>query len=522
MSNSADTRRIGSFVFIGALALLFALQWGPGSQGCDVGRLPEPETAATVNGQPIPLREFAKSYAQQAEQFRRQGVPGELIKQFGIHTQVIDQLVNTELLAQAAEKKGIAADDEDLVKVLRDAPAFQKNGKFDPETYKMYVHDYEGSTEVQFEDKLRRQLSAQRLLDLVEASVVVSEDEVKARYLKEANSANATFVRFAPTMFVDQVKAPKPAEIEAWAKDHEKAIADYYEQNRYTYFVPEKVKARQILLRFPADATDAQKAEVKTRIENVRREIVDEKKPFAEVAKAVSEDTETRDKGGDLGFVERLSLPGAFADLLFALQPGEVTQPVETPVGWYIGTVEEKKAPEQRPLEQVRSEIASQLYVKEKARALAKAAAEKALADAKAGKKLAELFPAAPKDPNSPFSFHQETKPEAKQTGEFNVTADAIPLLGTAPEAQKSIFARKEAGLVEQLVTIGDAYAVVSVDERKVPSDEDFARQKDQLTLEALKAKQFEVRESFLKALKQSSTVVVNDEAIKKVIGGES
>jgi peptidyl-prolyl cis-trans isomerase D len=62
----------------------------------------------------------------------------------------------------------------------------------------------------------------------------------------------------------------------------------------------------------------------------------------------------------------------------------------------------------------------------------------------------------------------------------------------------------------------------VSVDERKVPSDEDFARQKDQLTLEALKAKQFEVRESFLKALKQSSTVVVNDEAIKKVIGGES
>ena len=522
MSNSADTRRLGSYLFIGALAILFALQWGPGSQGCDTGRLPEPETAATVNGQPIPLREFAKNYAQQAEQFRRQGVPSEMLKQFGIQKQVIDQLVNTELLAQAAEKKGVAADNEDLVKLLREAPAFQKDGKFDPETYKMFVREYEGSTEVQFEDKLRRQLSAQRLLDLVESSVVVSEDEVKARYLKEGNSANATFVRFTPTMFVDQVKAPKPAELEAWAKEHEKAIADNYEQNKFTYFVPEKVKARQILLRFPADATDAQKAELKTRIENARKEIVDEKKPFADVAKAVSDDTETKDKGGDLGLVERLSLPGAFADLLFALQPGEVTQPVETPLGWYIGTVEEKKAPEQRPLDQVRTEIAAQLFMKEKAEALAKAAAEKALADVKAGKTLVELFPAAPKDPNSPFAFNQETKPEAKQTGEFSSTADAIPQLGSAPEVQKAIFDKKDKGLVDQLVTIGDAYAVVNVDERKVPSDEDFARQKDQLTLEAIKGKQFEVREAFLKALKQSGTVVVNDKAIEKVIGGES
>lgn len=522
MSNSADTRRIGSYLFIGALAVLFALQWGPGSQGCDTGRLPEPETAATVNGQPIPLREFAKNYLQQAEQFRRQGVPSEMLKQFGIHKQVIDQLVNTELLAQAAEKKGVAADNTDLVKLLREAPAFQKDGKFDPETYKMFVREYEGSNELEFEDKLRRQLSAQRLLDLVESSVVVSDEEVKARYLKDGNAASATFVRFTPTMFVDQVKAPKPPELEAWAKANEKAIADNYEQNKFTYFVPEKVKARQILLRFPADATDAQKAEIKTRAENVRKEIVDEKKAFADVAKAASDDAETKDKGGDLGYVERLQLPGAFADLLFALQPGEVTQPVETPLGFYVGTVEEKKAPEQRPLEQVRTEIAAQLYMKEKAQALAKAAAEKALADVKAGKSLVDLFPAAPKDPNSPFAFNQETKPEAKQTGEFNSTADAIPQLGSAPDVQKAIFARTDKGLVDQLVTVGDSLAVVVVDDRKVPSDEDFAKQKDQLKIEAIKGKQFEVREAFLKSLKQSGTVVVNDKAIEKVIGNES
>jgi peptidyl-prolyl cis-trans isomerase D len=521
MSNSADSRKVGSVLFIGALAVLFALQWGPGSQGCEIGKLPEPEAAATVNGQTIPLREFAVNYSQQAESFRRQGVPAEMLQQFGIHRQVLDNLINAELLAQAAEKQGVAASDEDLKRTLREIPAFQKNGRFDLETYKQ-VLEFDRQTQVHFEDKLRRQIAAQRLLELVESSVAVSDDEVKAKYLKDNNTAKATFVRFAPTMFVGQVKPPKPAEVDAWAKANEKAIADHYEMNKFTYFVPEKVKARQILLRFPTEATAEQKAEIKSRAENVRKQVVDEKKPFAEVAKAISDDTETRDKGGDLGFVERLQLPGAFADLLFALQPGEVTAPVETPLGYYVGTVEEKKPPEQRPLEAVRTEIATQLLLKEKAKALAKAAAEKALADAKAGKKLAELFPPAERDPSAPFADSHETKPEAKDTGEFGPASDAIPQLGSAPDAMKAIFERKDPGVVDQLVSVGDALAVVVVDERKVPSDEDFEAKKEQLRIEAVKGKQFEVREAFLKALKQSATVVVNDKAIDTVIKGES
>jgi len=34
MSNSEQNRKYGSYVFIAVLAVLFALQWGPGSQGC--------------------------------------------------------------------------------------------------------------------------------------------------------------------------------------------------------------------------------------------------------------------------------------------------------------------------------------------------------------------------------------------------------------------------------------------------------------------------------------------------------
>lgn len=515
MSNSSEnTRRYGSYFFIAALAILFALQWGPGSQGCDT-RIVDAETAATVNGKPIPLKDFARSYSQQSENFRRQGVPADLMKQFGIHKQVIDQLVNTELLSQAAEARGLTTSNEDLAKVLKEAPAFQKDGKFHKDSYLEYVRQVEGTTEIFFEDKLRRQLAAQKLLELVESSVAVSDEEVKAKYLKEGDVAKVTFVRFSPTMYSEKVGTPKPAEIDAWARANEAAIAEHYEHNKFTFFQAEKVKAKQILLKVPADADEAKKAELKLRIENVRKDIVDNKKDFSELAKAVSEDLETREKGGDLGFVERLQLPGAFADMLFALKPGEVTAPVETPMGWFIGTVIEKKAPEQRPLDSVRKEIAGQLFVKEKAKGLAKAEADKALADLKAGKKLVELFPPAKSEGGM---FAMETKPEAKDTGSFNSSAEDIPQLGKEPALKKLIFDLKAPGNIEQVLTVGDSLVVAVVDERKSPSDPDFETQKETLKIEAVKGKQFEVREGFLKSLKQVGTVVTNDSAIDKII----
>jgi peptidyl-prolyl cis-trans isomerase D len=518
MSNSVDSRRVISYVFIFALALLFALEWGPGSRGCDrAGRIQTVTAVATVNGTDIPLRDFQRAYGAQLDGLRRQGVPTELARQFGMHKQVLDQLVNGELLAQAAESRGVAASDADLLALLKKQPEFQKDGQFDFERYQEIIRNYEGTTEVAYEAKLRRQLSAQRMLELVESSVMVSDDEVKAKYQKEGDTAKATFVRFAPTMFADKVGAPKKAEVEAWVKAHEADIAAAYAQNKASYFVPEKVKARQILLRVERDATPEKKAEIKLRAENLRKELVDSKKPFAELATQYTEDPEGKKNGGDLGLVERLALPQAFADVLFALKAGEITAVVESPLGFHVGLVEDKKASEQKPLEAVHAELASQLFTREKAKELARVEAQKAWEEVKKGKKLSDLFPASTEGSAGGFNFQAETKPQAKETGEFNSSADAIPQLGASPEAHKAIFGTKEPGLVEQLVTVGDA--VVVIDERKSPSDADFATQKAQLQLEAVKGKQFEAREAFMKALRQVGSVVTNDKAVEQVVG---
>jgi len=531
MSNSEDKRpqnsdgkKLLSVIAIAALAVVFAIDWGPGSRGCDPTRSGveiQQEAAATVNGKEIPLREFGREYGRQLEYYKSQGLPAEMAKQLGLHTRVLDNMVNLELLAQAAEARGLAASDDDLRDALMKDPSFQKDGKFSAERYKEVVVNYVGTTPVAYEAKLRRQLSAKHMEDLVESAVVVSDEEVKARYLKEGDKAKATFVRFNPAMFADKVPPPKPAEIDAWAAAHGKELQEYYDLNKISFFQAERVKARQILLRVDKDAPAEKKADVKARIENLRKEIVDNKKDFAELAKQFSEDTLTKEKGGDLGLIERLQVPGAFADVLFALKPGEVTVPVETPLGFHLGMVEEKRAPEQKPLDSVKHDVAMQLMVREKAKELARAAADKALEDAKKGKKLTELFPPPEKKPDdtNPFGAAPESKPEAKETGDIAAGTDVIPVLGQSPQAQKAIFDRKEPGLIEQLVQVGDAFAVIMVDERKTPSDADYEAEKAQLRIEAIKGKQYEVREAFLKSLKQSGTVVTNEKAIDKLLG---
>ncbi|MDP3232099.1 MAG: SurA N-terminal domain-containing protein [Myxococcales bacterium] len=528
-SPPGDRRRAGTSALVIALAVLFALLWGPGSSGCDrMGALQDPkgEAAVTVNGKNVPLKEFAQAYGNQAANFRQQGIPADLLKQFGIHKQVVDQLVNTELLAQAAEAQGIRASDQEVVDLVLKDPSFQKDGKFDTDRYEDIVNQYEGTTTVEYEEKIRRRLSAQKLLQVVEASVAVSPDEVQARYQKEGNSAKATFVRFTPSMYADKVAVPKPAELEKWAAANGELIAQDYETNKFKFFIDERVKARQILLRVARDADAAVKEDAKKRLENVRKEIVDNKKSFADMATNFSEDTETKAKGGDLGFIERTQLPSDFAAKLFALKPGEVSAVTESPIGFHIGIVEDRKAPETKPLEAVKLELAAQLFTKEKAKDFAKADAEKTLAELKKGKTLVELFPADAKEDKN-FNFKAETRPEVKETGDFNASVDAVPTLGGGAAVFKLLMDQKAAGVIDQVVTVDDGpaattsgLAVVVVDERKMPSDADFVTRKEQLQVEAVKGKQFEVREAFLKALKARGAIITNDKAIDKVLEG--
>jgi peptidyl-prolyl cis-trans isomerase SurA len=66
--------------------------------------------------------------------------------------------------------------------------------------------------------------------------------------------------------------------------------------------------------------------------------------PFADIARRHSADPGSAANGGDLGFAEKGKFVPSFEKAAFALEPGEISQPVESPFGFHVIQLVEKTA----------------------------------------------------------------------------------------------------------------------------------------------------------------------------------
>ena len=73
--------------------------------------------------------------------------------------------------------------------------------------------------------------------------------------------------------------------------------------------------------------------------------------------------------------------------------------------------------------------------------------------------------------------------------------------------------------MLGEVFPVGEGFVVAQVTERQKASDEDFTKKKDELREQARRAKQIELEQSFIKALKETGKVVTNQEAIESVVG---
>ena len=102
------------------------------------------------------------------------------------------------------------------------------------------------------------------------------------------------------------------------------------------------IQVSHILLRLDQKAPAEEQAKVKTRIDSVYNALK-QGADFAELAKKVSQDPGSAQQGGQLPFVYRGQLVKEFEDAAFALQPGEMSQVVESPYGYHIILMKERK-----------------------------------------------------------------------------------------------------------------------------------------------------------------------------------
>ncbi len=122
----------------------------------------------------------------------------------------------------------------------------------------------------------------------------------------------------------------------------EKELKDYYKK------LSEEIHLRHILVK---DESEAKKV----------YERLMKGEEFEKLASEFSQDTLTKDKGGDLGFFiyDRMFLE--FREVVFKLKERDISKPVKTFYGWHVIKVEEKRKREQKPYEEIKDFLKTNL-----------------------------------------------------------------------------------------------------------------------------------------------------------------
>ncbi len=509
----ANKKSILSWVIIAGIVVVFAINFGPGSlskggAGCGA----PPAYAARVNGKTIPAAELERQYENLVRFYQQQAGEGftrELAAQLGLPKQAMNALVERELAIQDARRRGVVVSDRELSDAVHRMPAFQEGGQFSYDAYLAAVRANYGSP-AKFEEALREDLLYQKAIAVIGETVKVPESEVRAQWQAGADKASLAFVRFPLAAAEREVKVTD-ADVKAFADGAGDRLQQAYRERSDRYDQKQKVHVRHILARVAPGAAAADDAAARKRIEDAAARVKGGE-DFSKVAAQVSEDANTKDRGGDLGFITEGLADEAFARVALALSKGQVSEPVRTPAGWHLVKAEEVVPARQVPFEAARLEIARDLLVREGAAKLARERAQAALAAARGGKSLAELFPAgsdAKKAGAKPATLGGAPL-AVEETGLFAPGAGFVPKLGAVPELAAATAAAEQGQVLPAVYDTPAGPVVAAVKQRERADPSTFEGQRATVEARLVGQKAEEIRQAWMASLRAGARVEEN------------
>ena len=460
-------------ILLGLIIVVFIAFYGGSQQPTGVT-----SHVAEVNGESISQREFIVHYQRAVERYREMfkgSFTPELLKNLNIKQSLLEEMIEARLVLQEARRLGLSATDEELMNAIAQVPEFHVNGRFNKERYIQLLRANR-LTPAQFEEDQRKQLTIQRLLGVLADAAHVTEAEVRERYRFEQEKINLQFIRFSVSdnlsdvkitdedvqKFYDRnkesLKEPLKVQVEYIPYSFEqfsgpvqltdKEVEDYYNANRATKFTtPKQAKVRYVMVRLDAGADAKQKEAAQVRANRIVAEARGGKS-FAELAKKESQDP-SAEKGGEIGWLNQGQLPEALDKQIFALTKGEISEPIETPVGFHIVKVEDIKEEKTLSLAEAKPVITRELKL-EKGKYEAAKIADRDREKAASGNDLAKIA--------------QESGLSLKTTRLFS-EGEVLPEIGPTQDFYKTALALK-AKEVSSVIEGPNAYYVLQAKER--------------------------------------------------------
>jgi peptidyl-prolyl cis-trans isomerase D len=307
----------------------------------------------------------------------------ETLRQAGAAQQVADAAWGQLLLEHEADRLHVTVADEQVVDRIKSEPIFQKNGVFDPETYKNSLTvlgmrlrvpsdagvDASAATEATFEKLIREELRSDATMKALFGNIRSSTHDVTDKYERYYGPATLSYVVFDPKALASSIQV-SPAEIEAEYKDHPTNPA---------YRTKEKRKVDYVLflltpdeLKLPAD----QKSKAKDALGQKALDFALSLQPDPSVTSSnptTPPDFEGQAKGRGLSPVTTdfftddsppTGLPPSpsFNSAAFTLtKDSPVSKVIELDNGVAVIHLDEIQPSELRPLEEVKADIQKQL-----------------------------------------------------------------------------------------------------------------------------------------------------------------
>jgi peptidyl-prolyl cis-trans isomerase C len=263
------------------------------------------EKAAVVNGTVIPMADVNKEIENFQKQFARMGQSVDEAKLLEMKKNILERMIDTEILYQEAQKKGMTVDEEEAKQELE-----KIKQRFPNEEEFQNQMALSGRSEESLLKDITRGKAIEKLIEKeVGDNISISEEDAKK----------------------------------------------YYDENPNFFTQPEQIRASHILIKVEEGADEADKEKAKLRIKEIKQKI-DEGEDFTELAKEFSEGP-SAPRGGDLSYFGRDQMVPSFEEAAFALDVGEVSDVVETKYGYHLIKVFDKKEATKTSFDDIKEKI---------------------------------------------------------------------------------------------------------------------------------------------------------------------
>jgi len=222
---------------------------------------------------------------------------------------ILYQLIEDKLILQEAHKIGMPATDEEVAERLEQI----KSQFSSSEEFKSALAS-QGLTVVDLKEKYREQLIKEKMVNR----------EVRSRV------------------------SVTPIE-----------IALFYEKNEDDFNLPAQVKVMTIMIR-KSEADPESNTDSLKKIKMIELKMA-EGEDFTKLAREYSQDPSAVD-GGDMGYINKGQMMKKIDEVIFSLQPGEISETIETPVGYHVFKIVEVKEAGAESFDEARMQIENYLF----------------------------------------------------------------------------------------------------------------------------------------------------------------